>query len=217
MKGVSFGSIHSYEDLNLILEPFTPTPAEPQTNFLQVPGRDGYLDLTEANGEIKYKSREFLIPFTIMPGDDLTFDERVSKVSSILNGVRCKITFDRDPSYYWFGRCSVDKYAQNKNIGQVVIKATVNPYKLKQRVTTKTVNRFYNNKATVILVNGRMPSVPTIECAGDVFNVEFDGEKYPLMQGTNIIPAIRFTEGEHDLYFSGESGSVTITWQEGAL
>ena len=131
MKGVFFGNIHSFNDLNLFLSPFTPAPAEPQTNFLQVPGRDGFLDLTEANGEVKFNSRTFEIPFSVMPGDDLTFDERVSKVSNALNGLQCKITFERDPDFYWIGRCAVDKYAQDKKHGQVVIKATVNPYKLK--------------------------------------------------------------------------------------
>ena len=138
MKGVSFGSIHSYRDLNLILEPFVPEPAQPQTNFLQVPGRDGYLDLTEANGEVKFKSREFSIPFTIAPGDELTYDERVSKVSGALNGKQCNITFDRDPDYYWIGRLSVDKYAQNKNIGKIVVKATVEPYKYNQKETVSS-------------------------------------------------------------------------------
>lgn len=140
MKGVSFGDIHSYRDLNLILEPFTPTPAEPQTNFLQVPGRDGYLDLTEANGEVKFKSRVFSIPFTIAPGDNLTFDERVSMVSGALNGKQCNITFDRDPDYYWVGRLMVDKYARNKNIGQIIVKATVEPYKYRQYKSAASYN-----------------------------------------------------------------------------
>lgn len=157
MKGVSFGDIHSYRDLNLILEPFTPTPAEPQTNFLQVPGRDGYLDLTEANGEVKFKSRVFSIPFTIAPGDDLTFDERVSMVSGKLNGLKCNITFDRDPDYYWFGRLSVDKYARNKNIGQIVVKATVEPYKYKQSESVVSVEI-----ATAINGDGSMVSADVI-------------------------------------------------------
>lgn len=157
MKGVSFGDIHSYRDLNLILEPFTPTPAEPQTNFLQVPGRDGYLDLTEANGEVKFKSRVFSIPFTIAPGDNLTFDERVSMVSGALNGKQCNITFDRDPDYYWVGRLSVDKYARNKNIGQIVVKATVEPYKYKQSETAVSYNF-----ATAINGDGAMKSPDVI-------------------------------------------------------
>lgn len=214
MKGVYFGNIHSFRDLNLILEPFTPTPAVPQTNFLQVPGRDGFLDLTEANGEVKFNSRDFSIHFTIGPGDDLTFDERVSRVSSLLNGVQCKITFERDPDFYWVGRLVVNKYAQNKNIGQIVIKATVNPYKLKQSVTETTV-ALSGAEQSVTLANGRMAVVPAITCTGRTV-IAFGGETFTLEAGTHKLPGIRLVEGNNALKLSG-TGTVTFTYQEGAL
>lgn len=215
MKGVYFGDIHSYNDLNLILSPFTPTPAEPQTNFLKVSGRDGYLDLTEANGEVKYNSREFLFTFTIAPGDALTFDERVSLVSSALNGLQCKITLDRDPDYYWSGRCSVNKYAQNKKIGQITVKATVNPYKLRQSASV-TSFALTSEEQTVILENGRMSAVPTIKCTEDNTVISFGGNVYTLNAGTYKILDIRFVKGDNALTLSG-AGIVTFTWQEGEL
>lgn len=214
MKGVSFGAIHSYNDLNLVLAPFTPTPAEPQTTLLKVPGRDGYLDLTEANGEVKYNSREFLIEFTVAPSDDLTFDQRASKVASALNGLRCKITFDRDPDFYWSGRCAVDKYTQDKNIGKITVKATVDPYKLKQSATVETI-ALSSSAQEVVFENGRMSSVPTIECTSEA-TVVFNGNTYTLTAGTSKILDIRFVEGSNVLVLSG-SGSITFTWQEGEL
>ena len=215
MKGVFFGGIHSFYDLNLILEPFTPTPAVPQTNFLQVPGRDGFLDLTEANGEVKFNSREFLIPFTIAPGDCLTFDERVSMVSGALNGVSCKITFERDPAFYWMGRLSVDKYAQNKSIGQITVKATVKPYKLRHSPSV-TSFALTAQAQTVMVKNGRMSAVPTIDCTHDNTVVVFGGKAYTLKAGTNKVLDIRFVLGENALTLSG-TGTITFTWQEGEL
>lgn len=215
MNGVYFGEIHSYHDLNLILAPFTPTPAQPQTNLLKVPGRNGHLDLTEANGEVKYDSREFLFTFTVAPGDDLTFDERASRVANALNGLRCKITLDRDPDFYWIGRCVVNKYTQDKNIGKIVVKATVDPYKLKQSVTVATIE-LTEDEQEVSLENGRMACVPTIECTDDGTTVVFDGSTYTLNAGTSKILDIRFVEGSNVLKLSG-SGTVTFKWQEGAL
>lgn len=215
MKGVYFGNIHSFNDLNLILEPFTPAPAEPQTNFLQVPGRDGFLDLTEANGEVKFNSRTFEIPFSVMPGDDLTFDERVSKVSNALNGLQCKITFERDPDFYWIGRCVVDKYAQDKKHGQVVIKATVKPYKLKQSATIVPVT-LTSAEQTIALANNRMPTIPMIECTDNNTVITFGNTIFTLEAGTYKIPGIRFVEGDNILKLSG-TGTVTFTYQEGAL
>lgn len=134
-KGIYFDDIHSFYDLNLILAPFVPVPATAKTNYIEITGGDGSLDLSEALGEIKYKARDFTFTFTINPLDAMTFDEKVSQVSNALNGKRCKITLDRDPDYYWEGRCTVDKYAQDKNLKQISVKATVKPYKLKQNET----------------------------------------------------------------------------------
>lgn len=214
MNGVYFGNVHSYEDLHLILAPFTPAPAEPQTNFLQVPGRNGLLDMTEANGEVKFNSREFVFTFTVAPGDTLTFDERVSVVSNALNGLRCKITLERDPDYYWEGRCAVSEYDQDKNIGQIVVSATVDPYKLKRNATVVSI-ALSNGEQTVVLVNSRMTVVPVIECTGDC-TVTFGGAVYTLKAGTNKNPAVRLVEGENVLKVSG-TGGITFTYQEGAL
>lgn len=215
MNGVYFGNIHSYDDLNLILAPFVPVPAEPQTNFLQIPGRNGLLDLTEANGEVKFNSREFVFTFTVAPGDTLTFDERVSVVSNALNGLRCKITIERDPDYYWEGRCAVSEYDQDKNIGQIVVSATVDPYKLKQNATVVSIV-LSAEEQTVVLANSRMTVVPIIECTDDDTVVVFGDYSCTLDEGIHKVNAIRFVEGENVLKASG-SGEITITYQEGAL
>ena len=215
MKGVFFGEIHSYNDLNLILAPFTPEPAVPQTNLLQVPGRNGLLDLTEANGEVKYNSRNFLFTFTVAADDDMTFDERVSAVSNALNGRQCKITLERDPDFYWFGRCAVDKYEQDKSVGKITVRATVDPYKLKQSATVVSF-ALSSNGRTVSVENGRMAAVPVIECTNNGAVVSFNGKSHRLNAGTSKILDIRFTEGSNSLTLSG-TGTITFTWQEGAL
>ena len=214
MNGVSFGDVHSYHDLNLILAPFTPTPATPQTNFLKVPGRTGTLDLTEAHGEVKFDDRSFTFAFTINPGDDLSFDERLSVVSNALNGKRCKITLDRDPDYYWIGRCTVNQYQRNKNIGTIEVTATVNPYKLKQNPSVVSVV-LSSAARNIVLENDRMSAVPTIECTGSAV-VVFGGTTYNLSAGTRKILDIRLMEGDNVFTVSG-TGTITFTWQEGAL
>ncbi len=215
MKGVYFGNIHSYNDLNLILEPFTPTPAKPQTNFLRIPGRDGSLDLTEANGELKYDSRDFQFKFTIDPADGMTFDEKVSQVSNALNGRKFKITLDRDPGYYWSGRCVVDKYAQKKNLGQITVKATVDPYKLKQSATVVSAALTSAGKE-VSLENGRLAAVPIIECTDDNTTITFGSGTHKLNAGTHKVLNIRLVEGTNVLTVQG-TGTVKVTWQEGEL
>lgn len=139
MNGVYFDELHSYNDFNLIMAPFTPAPAMPKTNYMEIAGGNGSLDFTEAFGEVKYKDRDLKFTFTIDPAETMTFDEKVTQISNALNGKKCKITLDRDADYYWDGRLTVNEYLQNKSIGQIVISATVRPYKLKQTETTAGV------------------------------------------------------------------------------
>lgn len=135
-SGVHFGDIHSFRDLNLVLAPFDYTPAVPKTKFIEIPGGDGTIDATEADGTIHYQDREFQFIFTVMPGDTLTFEERQTAVAKALNGKRFdKIVLDKDPEYFWRGRVWIDEYASNKRLRQIAVVARVSPYKVKLQKT----------------------------------------------------------------------------------
>ena len=185
-KGIYFDDIHSFNDLNLILAPFVPEPAEPKTNYIDIAGGDGSLDMTEALGEVKYKDRVFSFTFTIKPSDNMTFDEKVSQVSNALNGKKCKITFDRDPEYFWDGRCIVEKYAQDRNLKQISVKATVRPYKIKQDETVVSFGLTTKGKE-ITLRNGRKSVVPEITCTNDNTVVVFGSITQNLSAGTHRI------------------------------
>lgn len=213
--GVLFGNIHSFHDLNLILAPFTPAPATPKTKYIDIDGADEPIDLTEAHGKLNYNTRDFKFTFTIHPSETMTFDEKVTQISNALNGKRCNITLDRDPEYYWQGRCTVSSYKQDKRIGQVVVNAKVNPYKLKQNPTVCSF-ALTADEQTVTLHNGRKSVVPTIECTDDNTVVIFGDITETLSAGTHKILDICFHEGRNVLKISG-TGTITITYQEGEL
>jgi hypothetical protein len=73
------------------------------------------------------------LTFTVFPSDD--FEMKKRQVSNLLNGQQKKIIVDKDPEYYWIGRCSVNEYASNKNLHKIVVGVTVAPYKWKQNET----------------------------------------------------------------------------------
>lgn len=214
-KGIYFDDIHSFYDLNLILAPFVPVPATAKTNYIEITGGDGSLDLSEALGEIKYKARDFTFTFTINPLDAMTFDEKVSQVSNALNGKRFKITLDRDPDYYWEGRCTVDKYAQNAKIGQITVKAKVEPYKFKQ---TETIVSFdlTSEETEIVLKNSKKSVVPEITCTNDGATVTFGDVDVTLSVGTHKILDIYLKEGNNILKVLG-SGTITFKYQEADL
>lgn len=214
-KGIYFDDIHSFFDLNLILAPFVPVPATPKTNYIDITGGNGSLDLTEGLGEVKYKDRDFSFTFSINPSEKMSFDEKVSQVSNALNGKKCKITLDRDPEYYWEGRCIIDKYAQNKNLKQISVKATVRPHKLKQNETVASFDLTTEEKE-ITLKNGKKSVVPEITCTDNNTVVVFGNVNERLSAGTHRILDIYLKEGNNILKVSG-SGTITFKYQEGEL
>lgn len=139
-KGISFGGLHSFWDLDLILAEAIIPPASPKESFVDIPGADGSVDMTEALGEVKYADRTGAkFTFYMNPAGDLSeeaWEEKKTKVSNLLNGLRCNITLDKDPDYYWQGRCRVDEHASNKKLRKIVVGARLAPYKLKNDLTS---------------------------------------------------------------------------------
>lgn len=214
-KGVSFGDTHTYYDLGLILSESDIPPAEPKITYIDIPGADGSLDITEANGEVKFKDRELKFTFTIIPDDTITFEEKRTEVSNLINGRVFRITQDKDEEYYFEGRCTVDKYDSDKNFNQIVITAKVKPYKYKQEVTKKVIN-LTGTPTEVNISNSRKSVVPLITCTNDNTVIKFGGGTYYLGSGTHKILDILFVEGINGVTVSG-SGAVTFEFQEGEL
>jgi phage-related protein len=211
MNGIWFDNTHSYDDLNLVLSTVNIPPATAKTNFVEIPGGDGSADLTEALGEVRYKDRECTFTFAVFPYDD--FEEKKREISNLLNGRRCKITLDKDPDYYWVGRCVINEYASDKNLHKVVVKATVAPYKLKTNQTTINVPAGQN--VTASLWNSRRTIVPNIISTADA-TIVFNGNRYDISAGTHKILNIELVEGVNIVTVTSTK-PVTFIYQEGDL
>ena len=211
MKGVWFDDVHSYTDLNLVLSEVNLPPAIPKTTFIDIPGGDGSVDLTEALGEVKYKSREGSFTFTAFPTDD--FEVKKRQVSNLLNGKRCKIRLDKDPDYYWIGRCVVDEYASDKNVHTIVVAFVVAPYKLKNSLTTVTVPA--GTSVVRTLQNARKTVVPSITCTAEA-TILFNGITFKFNSGTHKNLDIELKEGGNQVTVTSTK-AVVFTYQEGDL
>lgn len=215
-KGIQFGEIHSFYDLNLVLSSKSIPPASPKTNYVSLPGGDGSLDLTEAHGEIKYNDRDLSFAFTIHPDDKMSFEEKVSFVSNKLNGRYFeRITNDKDPEYYFSGRVSVNEYLQDRSLGQIKISAKVKPYKMRHTETVVSV-ALTGAEKEITLRNERKPVVPVITCTNHDTTVSYDGKSWTLSAGTHELPSLYVTESGKVVRVSG-TGTITFTYREGAL
>ena len=217
-RGISFNDIHSFYDLNLILSKVEIPPAKPKTNYVDIAGGNGSVDLTEAHGEVKFEDRDCKFTFTMNPKYDLSdvaFEEKKTEVSNLVNGRHFKITLDKDSDYYYEGRCTVEDYLSDRRIRQIVVSAKVKPYKFKQNMTVLKYN-LTTVQNVVNIINSRKTVSPFFECSDDNTIIEFGNASFNLNAGTHKILDIQFKEGNNQLKVSG-TGTLTITYQEGDL
>lgn len=217
MKGIKFGEVHSYFDLNLILSQCNIKPPKAKTNYIDIPGADGTLDLTEAFGDVKYGDRTGSVVFSVLPSDD--WELKKSEISNFLHGQRFDITLDTDPDYYYQGRCSVNDYKSDKKNRQISVDLTLNPWKLKQDITTVAVTSGINSyvPVKVNLSNDRMPAIVTANVKYNV-NITYGDASWQLGTGKHTLLDLHLSYGENILDVKGATGSaVTFTYQEGSL
>ena len=137
MKGIVFGNLHSYRDLNMILTNKTIGTPAPKTEIIDIPGGDGVLDMTEFFGEVKYGNRTIEYEFsTAIPYEQ--FPAFFSRVANALHGQKVEIVDDEDPDSYYIGRLTVSEFQAQRAIGILTIECDCAPYKY--HIASQTVH-----------------------------------------------------------------------------
>ena len=213
MSDIRFGTKWAHADYGLIVAPYAIPMPEPQTNFVEIPGRDGALDLSEAFGTIRYADR--IIPLTLYAR--APFDVLISSLAADVHGRRMNVIFDRDPTYYYDARMTIEDVERHWGYCELSLECRVKPYKLEQFETAITV--LPTGIATVTLTNTRMPVVPSITVSAEMtltFTIAGVGYTINLAAGSHIVPSLVLTDGETKIDITG-TGSITFTYRKGAL
>jgi phage-related protein len=186
---------------------------EPQTNFVEIPGRDGALDLSEAFGTVRYADR--IISLTLYAR--APFDAAVSAFAADVHGRRMNVIFDRDPTYYYDARITLEDVERHAGYCELTLECRAKPYKLEHFETTITV--LPTGAATVSLTNTRMPVVPVIMTSAEMtLAFTIGGLVYTinLSAGVHIVPSLILMEGDTEVEITG-TGSITFTYRKGAF
>ena len=213
MSDIRFGTKWAHADYGLIVAPYAIPMPEPQTNFVEIPGRDGALDLSEAFGTIRYADR--IIPLTLYAR--APFDALISTFAAEVHGRRMNVIFDRDPTYYYDARVTVEDVERYAGYCELSLECRTKPYKLEHFETAITV--LPTGSATVTLTNTRMPVVPTITTSAGMaltFSIEEAVYTINLAAGAHVVPSLVLMEGETEIGING-TGSITFTYRKGAL
>ena len=213
MSDIRFGTKWARADYGLIVAPYVIPMPEPQTNFVEIPGRDGALDLSEAFGTIRYADR--VIELTLYAR--APFDALVSALAADVHGRRMNVIFDRDPTYYYDARVTVEDVERHLGYCELSLKCRAKPYKLEHFETAITV--LPSGIATVTLTNTRMPVVPTITTSAEMtlaFTIGGKDYSVTLSAGTHTSPSLVLLEGDTEIGITG-TGSATFAYRKGAL
>lgn len=230
MKGVTFGTKHSYKDFGLILTSKELNLPDPKTETVDVTGMDGTLDLTDAiTDDVKFKNRKLSFTFTVMNPVKHWFTI-LSTITNFLHGKKLRVVMDDDPNYYYEGRCSVNKFKTDKRTATIQVDCDVEPFKMEINSagqpwvwdTFSFVDGIiYVNEvkvlgsATVNLINRRKIVSPTFTCTS-AMTVSFNSQTISIPKGTTTVLDIRLQDGDNYVTFKG-TGTVTIQYKGGSL
>lgn len=210
LDGVTIDGTHS-SNWGLQLASYSIEKPAPKMTYIPIPFGDGSADLSEASGEVKFEMRKVSI---ILQGVMTTaqFEILATSLANSLNGKKVKITFDKDPNYYYYGRLSI-AYQKQKSVGEIAITAICEPYKYKL-LPTQQVEAVTASKV-VSITNDRKTAFPKITTTA-AFSIVKDGVTYSYGIVSSLQTVIPLYEGSNTMTLTG-TGTVTFDWQEGAL
>ena len=219
MNTVTFGNKNSFADFGLILKRKEIGEAEPRTNYIDVPARDGHLDATEAFGEVKFKERKLIFTFSYI-GSDANWTKALSAINNYINGRRHNIYFEQ--GYYWSGRGFVDRAQTVKGIREFTIEFDCDPYKYKMDETIINVVAD-GDEVTHTILNDRKTVTPRVEVLSGAVTLSWTDARtettftIALESGfNNKILDFKFYEGVNVFKVSG-TGEIKLTYREGSL
>jgi len=213
VSDIRFGTKWAHADYGLIVAPYAIPMPEPQTNFVEIPGRDGALDLSEAFGTVRYADR--IIPLTLYAR--APFDTLISAFAADVHGRRMNVILDRDPTYYYDARVTLEDVERHAGYCELSLECRAKPYKMEHFETTITV--LPTGNATVTLTNARMAVVPTITVSAEMtltYTLNMKEYTVNLATGTHIVPSLVLMEGDTAIAIIG-TGRITFTYRKGAL
>lgn len=213
MKGVRFGTYHSYNEWGLVLVKKEIGSPQPKVKQIDIEGSDGVIDLTDFFGGVRYSNRSLSFTFAKSNITQKEYMTLYSEILQTMHGKQMQVILDDDPGHFYWGRVSVNQWKSNKNIGEVVIEVDAEPYK--REVTDTQFIQNVNGSATITLNNGQMPVVPTVTTT-DSFTITFNGHTDTYPANSTEIPELELQAGTNRMTVKG-TGTITFAYRKGWL
>ena len=207
---------NTWLDWSLILTEKKIDLAEPKTNYVNIDGMSGSLDLSESlTGEVTYKDRTILASLWTDKGSRRDREVLLKNITFALHGKKIKIIEPDDPDHYFYGRVKIKSPVNNLAYLEFTIEATCEPWRYALTDTVRQVD-VNNNEIDVVIYNHGVKTVsPTITIKGSV-TIVYNNSRVVLANGTYRVSDIKLRRGVNIIRLSG-AGKVTFTYKEADL
>jgi phage-related protein len=215
-RQVLSGSYRTYTDWKLYLNyGWDLTPPEVQTNYIDIPGRNGSVDASESlTNTPVYKDRTFTANVSCWD----TYENMIAlhrSMVNLLHGTKTPIYLDPySDGDYLMGRVSVGMFKYDYMTGEAIIPITARcePFWYLDQLTSVT----QSGSGTVTLTNAKKTVIPVITIDTDGTALTFNGSTFTLNAGTWRIADIYLLQGTSEIVVN-TTGTVKFEYQEGVL
>lgn len=228
--GITFGDCHSFKDLKMVLSSRTVGLPDINTETVTIPGRNGYLDLSETlTGRVIYGNRTLEFNFGVLGGAK-NWSGVMSSIAAEIHGKKLKIIQDDDPQYYMIGRCQINAFKTNMTLAEISITCDCEPFRYEVEGVgeewkwdpfsfsdgiIRESNYSVNESLDITLYNRSVPVSPIFNTSADM-SVMFAGVTYSLPKGATIVREIQLQAGYNLLKLIG-NGTVNISYRGGVI
>ena len=211
-----FNNYNTFTDWGLIVTAKNVTPPEPKTNYVDIDGRSGSLDLSDAlTGEITYKDRTVAASFWTSDGTRTEREALLNEITAVLHGKKIQIIEPDDLDHFFIGRPIIKSKSNILPYAEFTIEATCEPWRYAVDETDRRVDVAGDTVAVAIQNNGVKTVIPTVTVNGSV-TITYDGVSTKLTTGSYQLLNLKLYQGSNVVNVSGD-GSVVFRYREATL
>lgn len=216
-RSVGFNDYDSWRDWGCILTQKNVTPPEPKTNYIELDGMSGSLDLSEAlSGEVTYHDCVFTATFWTCNGTRAGRARMLDSITSALHGRKMRI-YDPDRiNHYLYGRVKILRRVNNQAYAEFSIQAVCDPWWYSMYEHSPSISVAGTESVEWSIRNwGDKTICPDITVEG---NVKFtcNGVTSEATTGQYKVTTFKLFSGSNTIMVSG-NGTLTLTYREGSL
>lgn len=204
--------IHTGDDLGLVQEVKEIGNPTPQSYLVEVPGRNGLVNLTKGlTGNVTYSNRSLKFQY-LASGTYEEVAETIDLFNS-LHGETFKVIDDDTPDYYYEGEATVT-VTRKGILTNITLGLNANPFRERLDLTSMTATLTSTDK-TLVVNNYGVVVQPTI-IVDSTAKIVYKGNTYTLSAGNYKISDVELKTGYNSFIVSG-SGNLTIQFREAKI